>query len=183
MGVPLQHDRVLRRGVPVHAEAQLGTAAAVVAVVGTFEILVPLREDPVVDPVARLPTIAKPQVIGPVAADDRRIQPLGSSRVARDDVDDAVHGIGAPKRRAGAGNDFDPLHIFRQYVRHVPIYAGIKRRINAAAVDKDQQLVGKILRLFIAAKAAGSDDYVIRAAPHHLQIGREPQYARQGQRT
>jgi hypothetical protein len=45
----------------------------------------------------------------------------------RDDVDDAVHGVGPPQRAARPGDDFDAIDVLEQVVLHVPEHPGEKR--------------------------------------------------------
>ena len=46
--------------------------------------------------------------------------PAGVTRGPRDDVDDAVDGVGAPEHRAGAADDFDALDILEHVVEGIP---------------------------------------------------------------
>src|SRR3546814_8946595 len=70
------------------------------------------------------------------------------------------------------------VDIFGDDILHVPIDAGKQRRINAPAVDQDEQLVGEVLRLGISAQPPGGDGCAAGAASQHLQVRCEPQYAR-----
>src|SRR3546814_13415899 len=64
IAVPLHHQRVVGRRVPVEAEAALGPAIAVVRVVRALEILVPLHEQAVAGVAAGMAALARPQVLG-----------------------------------------------------------------------------------------------------------------------
>src|SRR5258708_9849681 len=61
--------------------------------------------------------------------------------ILADEVDYAVHGIGAPQSRARASDHFNPVDILEHYVLHIPVDARKKRCIHAPPVDEDQQLV------------------------------------------
>src|SRR3546814_7924818 len=89
---------------------------------------------------------------------------------------DAVDVIGSPQRRAGAADHLYAVDIFGDDILHVPIDAGKQRRINAPAVDQDEQLVGEVLRLGISAQPPGGDGCAAGAASQHLQVRCEPQY-------
>src|SRR5882757_3904942 len=56
-----------------------------------------------------------------------------------DDIYDTIDGVSAPDRSAGASNHFDSLDVFKQGVLDLPIHTGKKRRINAAAVNQNQE--------------------------------------------
>src|SRR3546814_14059213 len=86
------------------------------------------------------------------AAQRADIASLAGTGIAGHDVDDAVYGIGSPQRRAGAADHLYAVDIFGDDILHVPIDAGKQRRINAPAVDQDEQLVGEVLRLGISAQ-------------------------------
>ena len=64
--------------------------------------------------------------------------------MARDDVDDAVDGVGAPQRRARPADDLDAIDVAEDVVLHVPEDAGEERRVDRAPVDHHQQLVGGV---------------------------------------
>ena len=98
-----------------------------------------------------------------------------SRRLARDDVDDAVHRVRAPQRGAGTGDDFDALDVVHEHVLHVVLDAGEQRRIDAAAVDEDQDLVGEVLHVGRAAEAARAVRIRGGVELRHLHIGREAQ--------
>src|SRR6185437_9473675 len=83
-------------------------------------------------------------------------QALRVARAFGDDVDDAVDGVGAPQRAARAADDFNAVDVIQQHVLHVPKHAGIERRVNAAAIDHDEELVGESI-----VEAAGADGPVV----------------------
>ena len=64
---------------------------------------------------------------------------IGSSR---DDVDDAVYSVGAPDRGARAANDLDALDGVERNVLRIPENAGEDGRVDRAAVDQDEKLIG-----------------------------------------
>ncbi len=57
------------------------------------------------------------------------------------DVDDAVHGVCAPQRRAGAADDLDALDVRHHDVVFSPLHTAEERRVDGAAVDQRQELV------------------------------------------
>jgi hypothetical protein len=63
------------------------------------------------------------------------------ARVARDDVDDAVDGVGAPQRCAGTADDLDAIDVLEHVVDRVPEHAGEERRIDRPPVHHDKELV------------------------------------------
>ncbi len=98
---------------------------------------------------------------------------LGLYRFSGNDVDDAVHGVGAPQSRAGAADDLDPVDVLHGNRLHVPVDAGKQRCVDAAPIDQDQELVVEALVRRIAAETARGDDVAGRADLRHLQVGRE----------
>jgi hypothetical protein len=87
--------------------------------------------------------------------------------IARDDIDDAVDGVGAPQGAAWAAHHLDALDIDRRDILHVPEHPGVQRRINGTAVDQDQQLVGGS-----DVEAPGADRIVPGVDTPDLQVGR-----------
>src|SRR5258706_15953018 len=55
---------------------------------------------------------------------------LRISRREREDVDDAIHGVYAPKRSARTADDFDAVDILEQYILNIPEDTGEKRGID-----------------------------------------------------
>src|SRR5690606_33775338 len=96
---------------------------------------------------------------------------LGGRGRARGDVDDAVDGVHAPQGAARTTDDLDALDVFQHQVLHVPEYAGEQRRIDRAAVDHHQQLVGRAVAA--AVHAARADRVAIAGTLRHVQVGRE----------
>src|SRR2546427_4455567 len=84
------------------------------------------------------------------AAEALQLRPTTASRVEspsvwyrfRDDVDDAVHRVGAPQRGPGSADDFHPVDVPEGHILHVPEDAGVERRVHGAALDEHQQLIG-----------------------------------------
>ena len=105
---------------------------------------------------------------------------LRGSRRLRDDVDDAVHGIGAPQRATRAANHFNPLHVLEQHVLRLPIGAGEQRRIDGAPVDQHQHRAREAI-----GEAAHADRPGAAVDAGHLHPGRQPQRLRNrhGSRT
>src|SRR5258706_2961717 len=68
---------------------------------------------------------------------------LRISRRERDDVDDAIHRVYAPKRSARTADDFDAVDILEQYILNIPEDTGEKRGVNRPAVDQHEQLIGR----------------------------------------
>jgi hypothetical protein len=65
--------------------------------------------------------------------------------MARHDVDDAVHRIGAPQRRARPADDLDAVDVLEYVVDGVPEDAGEQGRVDRASVYHDEQLVRRVL--------------------------------------
>ena len=84
------------------------------------------------------------------AAEALQLRPTTASRVEspsvwhrfRDDVDDAVHRVGAPQRGPGSADDFNPVDVPEGHILHVPEDAGVERRVHGAAIDEHQHLIG-----------------------------------------
>ena len=63
-------------------------------------------------------------------------------RVLGNDVDHAVHRVGAPHGRARTADHLDTLDIFEHRVLKLPVDSGEERCVDAASVDQHEQLVG-----------------------------------------
>ncbi len=72
-------------------------------------------------------------------APDERTLSLG--RTLGDDVDDAVHRVGSPERAGGPSDDLDAIKIRQRHVLGLPEHAAEQLRVDAPAVDHDEQLV------------------------------------------
>ncbi len=96
-------------------------------------------------------------------------------RRARDDVDYAIHCVRAPKRRAGAADDFDSVDVIHEHVLRVVGHTREQRVVDAASIHDDQNLVGEILHFEIAAKTARADLIFLRIDLGDLKIWREAQ--------
>src|SRR5207253_362354 len=109
VAIALQRER-LRRARPVGAKAGLRALRAVADRASGFEVAVIAKEvlaiDAIEAAVAQDTAVARAAAALAIAA-ARRDQRSGRvPGVASDDVDDAVHRVGAPQRRAGTADDF-----------------------------------------------------------------------------
>ena len=111
---------------------------------------------------------------GPGAHRDRRA--LGVRGRLGDDVDDPVHGIGAPHGSAGAANDFDTVDVLQQQVFAVPEDARECMGVDRPAIDEHEQLVREQI-----VEPAGRDGPLVRVDLRDLHAGHEPEQL--GQRT
>src|SRR5690606_13452377 len=126
--VSLEGEGIVRRWVIVHAETALDEVPCVVGIVAAGEVGVVVAEAQavyaVVQIVADAAAVTDGGVILPeVAVGLAEVQALRAAGAARDDVDDAVNGVGAPQRPAGAADDLDALDVFKQDVLHIPEHA------------------------------------------------------------
>lgn len=90
----------------------------------------------------------------------------GGGGALRDDIDDAIDGIGAPHGRAGAADDLDPFDILQHEVLGVPVHAREEWTVDAAAVDHHQQLVRECV-----VEAARRDRIIARIHPPTCRLG------------
>jgi len=99
---------------------------------------------------ARVAKAAESPLLGAAAGGDQPA--FRFLRAFRDDINDPVHGIGAPHGRAGPANHFDAVHIFQKRILYSPPYTRKERRIDAPPVDHHEQLIG-----IAAIETAGSN--------------------------
>src|SRR5712691_3559483 len=79
---------------------------------------------PVVDSLVDLSTIlqrAESLLLPAAPGGHQRAQSVCGS--LRDDVDDAVHGVGAPHRPPGPADYFDSVNVLQRHIYRVPIHA------------------------------------------------------------
>jgi len=100
---------------------------------------------------------------------------FGVAGAAGDDVDDAVDRVGAPQGTARSANHLDALHILDEHILRFPEYAGKEGGIDAAAIDEDEQLVGKLV-----VETAGGDCPFVGIDAGDLNAGDQAQGIRQG---
>ncbi len=168
------HAQVLACAIPIEAEARLAPASAAALrirdVAGRRSGFVALAVYAHVGAVGQALAVAQ-HGAGVTLAGMRLCQPaLGIGGAARDDVDDAVDGIGAPDGAAGAADHLDALDVGQDHVQGFPVDAGKQRRIDAAAVHQHQQLVGQL-----RGEAARADRIFLGAGEGHLQVRRQAQ--------
>ena len=60
---------------------------------------------------------------------------VGLLRTARNNINDAVHGVRTPKTSAGAAHDLDSLDVIEKEILRFPINAGEERSVDASAID------------------------------------------------
>jgi hypothetical protein len=78
---------------------------------------------------------AASEVQGP-AAEESGVSSARLVSAFRDDIDNAVDGIGSPERGAGPPDDFDPFNIFLDDVMNIPEDACEDRGLHGPAVDQ-----------------------------------------------
>jgi hypothetical protein len=136
------------RGVAIHPEADLPQTEGIFGALAVRElqgaagerVRVGSVERPLPEPAA----VADPSkgTFHPLAASGLHDSSLGRPGALGDDVDDAVDRVGPPQGGPGTADDLDPLHVLEEGVLHVPEDAREQRRVDAASIDQDQQLVG-----------------------------------------
>jgi hypothetical protein len=67
----------------------------------------------------------------------------GVSSPFGDDVDHPIDGIWSPNRASGPANNLNVIDVAEIEVLHIPIDAFKQRRVDASAIDKDEQTLGK----------------------------------------
>jgi hypothetical protein len=72
-----------------------------------------------------------------------RVDPLTLLGALGDHVDHAVHGIGAPQRRARPADHLDAVEVFQDQILDVPVDPTEELVVDDAPVDQDLQLVGE----------------------------------------
>jgi len=95
---------------------------------------------------------------------------FGGARASRDDVDDAHERVGPVERGARPRDHLDALDVFEHHLLRVPQHAGKHRRVEHAAVDEHEQLVGDDVL-----ESARRDRVRRRAHARHLEVRREAQ--------
>src|SRR5581483_2743309 len=98
---------------------------------------------------------------------------LGIASLLRDDVDDAVDRIRTPDCAARAADNLDAIDVREHDVLHVPVDAFEQRRVDAAAVDENEQALGEL-----AVEAAYRDGPLIALLARDIDAGNEPQELR-----
>ena len=173
VGVALQGESV-RRSPPVGAKADLPLAPAVARGGAVGSGRVEDVEEPAVDAVrpGRAYRAAVARAVTPfeVARAPVRECALRVGGAPRDHVDHPVDSVCAPQGRTGPADHLDALDVFQHHVLGIPEDAGEKRRVDGAAVDQDQQLVGDGV-----VETACADRVRARARARDLEVGREPQ--------
>ena len=116
---------------------------------------------------ARGPEAAVRRALGAVAADDAALTFAG---LLGDDVDDAVEGVGAVERRAGAAHDLDALDVLDADRERLPDRGAEEVDVDAAAVDEDEGLVREAL-----VEAADAHLGLAAGDLHDVDAGEAPQ--------
>ncbi len=174
VGVALQGEAAPAIERPVRAKAALAGAPAVVVVAVGVKLRAAIESLEIRAIVQRAGLTAVPNAAEGLifrAAAGRDEQALGVRGALGDDVDDSVHGIGAPQRSARTANHLDVIDVIEQRVLRFPVRASEQRRVDRAAVDqhedRSRQTVGK------AAHANRPD---AGADARDLHAGREAQH-------
>ena len=176
--VALHADVVARRR-PVEPEAALRLRPAVVRAAAVRLLVRAVVEPLAVHAIAQVgrerAAVLQAGAALEVAGAERQHAALGLARGPGDDVDHAVDRVGAPQRRARPADHLDAVDVLRQHLLHVPVDAAEQRRIDAAAVDQDQQLVGQA-RVVADVEAARRDRVAGGVELRDFEVGREPQH-------
>ena len=96
---------------------------------GDLGVRAPRRSSRAALAVSRFGDAADPRCPPPSCSE----RPLRVARVSRDDVDDAVDGVGAPERGARPANHLDAIDVAENVVLHVPEDAGEQRASRPCA--------------------------------------------------
>ncbi len=146
--VAVDGERCVRVRLPIHTCAQASRFPVVIGSGAVAEFafiaLSVVQGKSVVQVVAGGTAVAHQGVNGCVGGPDMAQQRAGGVPGGLcPDVDHAIHGVGAPERAARASNDLDAGNVFEGNVVMVPPHAGEVGRVDASAVDHDQQFVGE----------------------------------------
>ncbi len=166
------------RAAPIGAEPGLSLVPAVPnrGTAGALRVL--LLEAPPVDAVvavrSEFPAVPESPGVLAIARSSGKQPALGVMRRPRDDIDHAVHGVGAPQGRTGSTDHFDALDVFEHHLLRVPEYTRKQGRVDGSPVNQHQQLVADRV-----VEAAGADSVTVGTGPRDLQIGRQAQGFRQ----
>jgi hypothetical protein len=173
--IALDRERIAAVTAPIHPESALSQSPGVAGIGAVTREGGAAAESGPVHPVGRpraesaaVAQRAEGVQLGAAATLDR--QPLRLGGALGDDVDHAVHRVGAPQRAAGATDDLDAIHILQGHVLHVPEDAGVERGVDGPTVDQHQQLVGEHV-----VEAARAHRPLAGIGLRHLEIGRQPQ--------
>ena len=99
-------------------------------------------------------------------------------RAFRRDIDDPVHRVRAPERRAGTADDFDALDVFHHHILRIPKNAGKKRCVHRPPIDQHEEFIGKNI-----VEAARAHRRSVRVHLRHIQARRETQRLENTART
>ena len=181
--VALHRDMVLLAA-EVRPEAHLEALVIVVDVEPARRLRQPVAAHPVaVD--AHRPRLPDGEAVprgdgpraGPRRPADQRPQRL--LRVLAGDADDAVDRVRPVECPARPADHLDLLDILDHRLVQVPEDRRIERRIDRPPVDQRQQLVARL----DAVEPARRDRELRRVDLLHVEVGRQPQHARQAQRA
>ncbi len=178
------HSEALIRARPIHAKSALSFPPAIVCagLIRQLEAILPVSQS--VDTEGRLLidllSISYPQSLLLIAGAGCYCRTGGQIGGARDDVHHAIHRVGTPERGAGATDDLYPIDILQQDVLSIQVHSRKQRRVDAAPVNQDQELVREVLIRLIAAESTRAHCIRRRGEAPHLQIRREAQCLRDG---
>src|SRR6185312_3697355 len=164
----------IRASTPIRAEPSLCLVPAIPRAVAAGEGIVASLEGIAIDPIgpcAEVSAVLRAHLAAKIAARRLELASLGSPGVPGDDVDDPVDRIGSPERGSRAADHLDALDVRREHLVRIPEYPGEIGRVDAAAVDEDEQLVGAI-----EIAAAGRYRVLRGIDLRHLQIRGEAQH-------
>src|SRR6266568_3791303 len=145
--IALQGDAARARRLPIHPEPTLPQVPVVGGVLAAGERRRVTIEPSAVDARANMRAQrcsvaygAEAVLLGATAT--REQESLRVLGVLRNDIDDAVDGVGAPQRGPGSADDLDPVDVLKGDLLHIPEHTGEQRGVDGATIDEHQQLVG-----------------------------------------
>src|ERR1700735_1221919 len=125
---------------------EMPAVIAVLAVeIGEMIVVQVLCKDAVVEFLFRIAAVLNGSKFLIRIAAARHNESTASSRgLFRDDVDDAVHGVGSPDCPAWTADYLDAIDVLQRHVQGVPVHASEKWGVHGPSVDQHKQFVGKL---------------------------------------
>src|ERR1700733_6219240 len=104
--------------------------------IGKMIVIQVLRKNAVVEFLCRIAAVLNgAKLLFSVAAACHNETAASSRSLFRDDVYDAVEGIGSPDCPARTADHLDPIDVLQRHVQCVPVNSSEKRRVNGASID------------------------------------------------
>src|ERR1700685_2507234 len=110
---------------------------AVLAVeIGEMIVIQVLRKDAVVEFLVRIAAVLSgSKFLIRVAAACHNESTASTGGLFRDDVDDAVNGVGSPNCSAWTADYLDAIDVLERHVQCVPVDSSEERSVNSTAID------------------------------------------------